>query len=135
MRVAAKEVFMIRAGQFITSKKALVILVAVLVIGGGGGALVYESVTPHATGVTDAAHKLTQISYPGQNGKSAMTLLKSFASVKVRHYSFGDLVTSINGVSGNGPKYWTLFVNKRESSVGADIYITKNADTLTWKLQ
>jgi hypothetical protein len=56
-------------------------------------------------------HKSTQISYQGQDGRDALSLLKQHAEVKTKHYSFGDQVVSINGVSGNGPKYWTFYVN------------------------
>jgi hypothetical protein len=66
---------------------------------------------------------------------NAFVLLKKYALVQAKHYSFGYFVSSINGVAGNGPKYWTLFVNGKESSVGASSYITKSSDKITWKLE
>lgn len=85
--------------------------------------------------VTDAQHHMVQISYQGQTGTDALTLLKHHANVQTKHYSFGDMVTAIDGVAGSGPKYWTFYVNGRMSDVGAQAYTTKNSDTLLWKLQ
>ena len=54
--------------------------------------------------------------------------------------SFGVFVTSINGVSGTGPKYWLWFTwdegNKGWTSgqTGADSYIMKPGDTIGWLL-
>jgi hypothetical protein len=126
---------MSRVAQVLKSK-LIIILAAVIIIAGGVGLGVYahdHSGNVHT--VTNAQHQLTQISYSGQKGIDAFTLLKKHASVQAKHYSFGYLVTSINGVVGNGPKYWTLFVNNKESSVGASAYITKASDTITWKLE
>ena len=77
----------------------------------------------------------TVLSYHGQQGIDALTLLRRHAAIGVRHYSFGDMVTSINGVTGAGPKYWTFYVNGTEATSGAGSYITKSSDTITWKLQ
>ncbi|HEU4966973.1 MAG TPA: DUF4430 domain-containing protein [Candidatus Saccharimonadales bacterium] len=85
--------------------------------------------------VTDTQHHMVQISYQGQTGTDALILLKHHASVQTKHYSFGDMVTAIDGVAGNGPKYWTFYVNGRMSDVGAQAYTTKSSDTLLWKLQ
>ncbi len=85
--------------------------------------------------VTDAQHHMVQISYQGQTGIDALTLLKHHASVQTKHYSFGDMVTAIDGVAGNGPKYWTFYVNGHMSDVGAQAYATKSTDMLLWKLQ
>jgi hypothetical protein len=85
--------------------------------------------------VTNAQHQLTQLSYHGQQGQNALALLKKHAQVTTRHYSFGDLVTSINGVRGSGPKYWTFYINGKMAQTGAGSYATKNSDTLGWKLQ
>jgi hypothetical protein len=62
-------------------------------------------------------------------------LLEKHATIQAKHYSFGYFVTSIDGVVGNGPKYWTFYVNGKEASVGASSYVTKNSDRINWKLQ
>ena len=101
----------------------------------GGGSWYYTATHPAAVTVTNAQHQLTEISYHGQDGVDALTLLKKHATAGVKHYSFGDLVTSINGSEGNGPKYWTFYVNGKRAVVGAGAYTTKSSDTLSWKLQ
>jgi YD repeat-containing protein len=85
--------------------------------------------------VTNAQHQLTQVSYHGQQGSTALQILEDRTHVQTKHYSFGDMVVSINGVSGNGPKYWTFYINGKQASVGAGSYQTKPADLILWKLQ
>jgi len=123
-----------RVAQTLKSKVTLIV-VLVLVVAGGGGVWWHEDAANRVQTVTNARHQITQLSYRGQNGVNAFTLLKRHAQVKYKHYSFGDFVTSIDGTAGNGPKYWTLYVNNKEASVGASAYITKNSETVTWKLQ
>ena len=110
-------------------------VIAVALLGGGAGAYIVNASAHQVNTVTNAQHQLTEISYHGQQGVDALTLLKQHATVTVKHYSFGDLVTSINGSAGNGPKYWILYINDKESQVGAGAYTTKDGDTLKWKLQ
>lgn len=113
-----------------------VIIAAVLVvIGTGSWAYVANSPAHKVHAVVNAQDQTTQLSYQGQSGINALSLLKKHSTVQTKHYSFGDLVTSINGTPGNGPKYWTFYVNGKEASVGAGVYITKSSDTVTWKLQ
>ena len=109
------------------------VLVAIVVI--GGGFWKFSDGSNQIKTVTNSQHQLTQISYQGQSGKNALDLLKQHAKVQTKHYSFGDLVTSINGVAGNGPKYWTFYVNGKMASVGASSYTTKSSDSIMWRLQ
>lgn len=111
------------------------VVVAVAAVGGGTWAYLAHVSAGQVQTVTNNQQLLTQISYHGQNGVDALTLLKQHATVQVKHYSFGDLVTSINGSAGNGSKYWTFYVNGKQSQVGAADYKTKESDTLSWKLQ
>lgn len=109
--------------------------VAVLAALGGTWAYVANAPAHRVTTVMNGQHQLVQMSYHGQTGVDALTLLKRHATVQTKHYSFGDLVTSINGIQGNGPKYWTFYINGKPANVGAGAYVTKAGDTLTWKLQ
>jgi hypothetical protein len=119
----------------VLNKTNIIIAAIVAVIGlSAGTALVVHSHSD-AQLVTNAQHQLTEISYHGQNGVDALTLLKQHATVSTKHYSFGDLVVSINGTAGSGPKYWTFYVNGKMAQVGAGAYATKDADALMWKLQ
>jgi len=117
--------------------KTAIVTVAVLAAGAGGAAIAVVSNSPaHKVGTTvNSQQQLTDIKYNGQNGVDALTLLKKHATVQVKHYSFGDLVTAINGSQGNGPKYWTFYLNGKEASVGAGSYVTKSSDKIEWKLQ
>ena len=126
--------FMSRVAQVLKSKIVL-ISAAVVIVGVGAGIGIHDAQSGHVQTVTNAQHKLTQISYSGQKGVDAYTLLKKHAVVQAKHYSFGYLVTSIDGVAGNGPKYWTFYINGKEASVGASSYITKSGDIIAWKLQ
>jgi hypothetical protein len=123
---------MSRAAILKTSAISAVIIAA---LGFGGWGYIANSPSHKVDVVTNAQHHMTQLSYKGQNGQDALTLLRKHATVQTKHYSFGDLVTAINGTKGTGPKYWTFYVNGKEASVGAGSYITHAKDTLIWKLQ
>ncbi len=109
--------------------------VVALAVGSGTWAHVVNSPSHKVNVVTNAQHQITQLSYQGIQGQNALALLKKHAAVLTKHYSFGDMVTSINGVKGSGPKYWTFYINGKMASVGAGSYTTKSTDTLAWKLQ
>lgn len=117
--------------------KPIIIGVAIAVAGVGAtiGAVVANSPAHKVHTTLNAQHQLSEIGYKGQTGADALTLLKKHAQVQTKHYSFGDLVTSINGSSGNGPKYWTFYVNGKMAQVGAGAYVSKSTDDLNWKLQ
>ncbi|MGA3150525.1 MAG: DUF4430 domain-containing protein [Candidatus Saccharimonadales bacterium] len=125
---------MSRVAQQIKAK--ILILPAFILVFGAGVAIWSHGVNPDQVHVIkNSQSQTTEISYKGENGKDALTLLKQHAQVQTKHYSFGDFVVSINGIAGNGPKYWTFYINGKEASVGAGAYITKNSDILDWKLQ
>ena len=111
------------------------IIVVVVIVGLGSWAIIANSPSHKFNVTVNSSNQITEVSYKGQAGKNALVLLQEHAKVSVKHYSFGDFVTSINGVVGNGPKYWTLYVNNKESAVGASDYVTKSTDNISWKLQ
>lgn len=121
----------------ITQSKLLIgAFCAAAIVGGAGvwGVLAYATSHEVHT-VTNAAHQITQIEYRGQNGADALTLLRTHADVQVKQYTFGDMVVAIDGSVGNGPKYWTFYINGKEANVGAGAYKTKSSDMLMWRLQ
>ena len=125
---------MSRVAQQIKAK--ILIVPAFILIFGAGVAIWSHGVNPDQVHVVkNAQSQTTEISYKGQSGKNALVLLEQHAQVQTKHYSFGDLVTSINGAAGNGPKYWTFYINGKEAQVGAGAYVTKSTDMLDWKLQ
>ena len=76
----------------------------------------------------------TTITYQGQDGKNALELLKANHQVEAKHYSFGDLVTGIDGVTPDSKHFWALYINDKFSQVGASSYITKSSDTIKWQM-
>jgi hypothetical protein len=77
----------------------------------------------------------TIIEYKGQDGKNAMELLRASHQVEVKSYSFGDLVTGIDGVSPDSTHFWAMYVNNTFSQVGAAEVITKSSDTIRWQIE
>ncbi|HZS03935.1 MAG TPA: DUF4430 domain-containing protein [Blastocatellia bacterium] len=74
------------------------------------------------------------IAYGGEDGKTALELLKARAKVRTTSSSLGELVTAINDVaSGNGYNL-IYYVNGAMAKTGAGSYITKNGDRIEWKL-
>lgn len=77
-----------------------------------------------------------KVSYAGQDGKTALELLKSSYNVETKSYEgLGEMVTSINGVVPDSKHFWALYIGDAQSQVGADTYVTKNGEAITWKLE
>ncbi|HUD07710.1 MAG TPA: DUF4430 domain-containing protein [Candidatus Saccharimonadales bacterium] len=127
---------MSRVAQVLRSNVVLSgIAVIILLSGAGIAACVHNENYGDVQTTTNSQHQLTQISYDGKDGTNAFVLLKKYVKIQAKLYSFGYFVSSINGVAGNGPKYWTFFVNGKEADAGASSYITKSSDIITWKLE
>jgi len=75
------------------------------------------------------------VSYQGVDGQNALALLKSGHKVETQKFSFGELVTSIDGVKAPATDFWAFSVNGKLADVGAGDYQTKSTDTLTWQLE
>lgn len=74
------------------------------------------------------------IEYPGQDGKNALDLLKALHLVEAKHYSFGDMVTGIDGVTADSKHFWAFYLNGSMAQVGASAYTTKSTDVIKWQL-
>lgn len=76
----------------------------------------------------------TAISYKGEVGKDALTILKQKFSVSQDN---SGIVNVIGGRKADGAKheYWAFYVNGKMASVGPIDYITKNADLIEWKIE
>lgn len=117
------------------AKSKLIVLAVPLVVAAGViGAVSSYNASPKPQ-ITTQQSLTTDVKYRGVEGNNALELLKKYASVQTKHYSFGDLVTSINGTPGNSPKYWSFYVNGKMSDVGASTYMTHKTDNIEWKLQ
>ncbi len=108
-------------------------VVAVATLTGWG--IIANSPSHKVSIITNSQHQVTQLTYHGQTGQNALSLLKKHADVQTKHYSFGDMVVGINGTTGSGPKYWTFYINGKMADVGAGSYTTKADDIISWKLQ
>jgi hypothetical protein len=128
-----------------TKKLLLTITTAVIVLVGAGTATVAlrlhdNAATPAPVHSAQKAavrpQPATTISYSGQEGKSALALLKQHATITTKDSSYGPYVDSVNGVAGGtSGKYWTFYVNGAQASVGADAYVTHSTDKIVWKFE
>ena len=125
---------MSRVAQILNKTKISLIVIPLVVIAGIVGVVTSHNTAPKAL-VTKQASQTVAIDYRGENGQNALDLLKKYAAVQTKHYSFGDQVISIDGTPGTGPKYWSFYVNGKLSQAGAGSYMTKNSDKIEWKLQ
>lgn len=84
--------------------------------------------------VSIAPTKAVSISYKGQEGKDALTLLKAQTTVE---QDKTGLVTVINGQKADASThtYWAFYVNGKLASVGPADYKTKDTDTIEWKVE
>lgn len=124
----------------LTLKTKLIVAIAALAIAGGaivGFAQSNDSKpqqNQQATTTTQQA--LGYVKYQGEEGKTALDLLKQNAQVETKTSAgLGEYVVSINGNDGGGSKYWLYYVNGQPADVGAGSYTTKSTDTIEWKLQ
>jgi hypothetical protein len=94
-----------------------------------------EPVRPAVPVTTPTVQKLDKVSYQGVDGQTALALLRQKHHITTKTYDFGELVTAIDGVSGNGPKYWSFYINGKMAEAGASTYQTKATDKIEWRLQ
>ena len=74
------------------------------------------------------------IEYKGEDGKNSLDLLKASHRLEVKSYSFGDLVTGIDGITPDDKHFWAMYVNGQFSQVGASQYMTKSGDAIKWQI-
>jgi len=126
---------MSRSTQLTKSKIAILAGVLIIIVAGAGIDVAAHHQTSTKTVTVTQQAPTTHLAYRGQDGKTALALLKQHATVVTKSSSLGEYVVSINGNNGGGSKYWIFYVNGQESQVGADAYTTKNTDLVQWKLQ
>jgi hypothetical protein len=82
--------------------------------------------------VISSPAKTSTVSYKGENGVDALTLLKQKTSIEQDH---SGLVVAIKGNKPTGHTYWAFYVNGKLASVGPAAYKTKNTDVIVWKIE
>ncbi len=126
--------------KIILTAAALVVLIA------GGVGLYYASSPKTAdtvktqTASSDAkvefANNGQEVSYVGQDGKTALDVLKSLTNVDTKESTYGTMVVGIHGVKAEeGKNYWSFYVNGAYANEGAGTYKTKSTEAITWKLE
>ncbi len=94
-----------------------------------------SSETQNASALQNANAALT-FTYQGQDGKTALELLKAaYPNTTTKTSgSLGEYVTGINGVEAGNSAFWEFTVNGTPASVGAGAYTTTSAESIEWKL-
>lgn len=77
--------------------------------------------------------KRETFAYKGETGKNALALLEAKATTSLDK---SGMVASINGRTAESSKkeYWAFYVNGAMAQVGPKEYVTKNTDTIEWKI-
>jgi hypothetical protein len=144
LRSAQHEVVYLNMGKRYNKTVLLVIVVFSLLI---GSAVVFSANNPSRI-VNDPTPTIVsekvpakkknaqteKVSYEGEDGIDALTLLKKIASVE---QDSSGLVTGINGRNADNKKreFWGFYINGKMSEVGPAEYQTKNEDTMEWKME
>lgn len=118
------------------------ITIAVVAIGAISGAAYYcyqtqiDKNTTNNIEIKDEKNYVkNEISYEGKANTTALSLLEKNAEIKTSGSGKNVFVTTINGITAN-PKnqYWAFYINGKSATIGAGSYVTKDSDTITWKL-
>lgn len=76
------------------------------------------------------------VGYEGQTDKTALEVLKSLADVKTKQNSYGEFVSSINGVEADGMRqFWAFYVDGKLANEGAGTYKTTNGQKIEWRVE
>ena len=133
-----------------TPYKILLSIVVAVALLGGATAVVWDNRAEHdankakvataqqtpAASQDVKAASTKEVSYKGEEGKTALELLRQHATVVTKDSSYGPYVDSIGGVKGGTDgKYWMFYVNGQQATVGANDYVTKAGDTIQWKFE
>jgi len=87
------------------------------------------------TTTTQNVNQSQNVTYQGQQGKTALDILKNKFTVQTKEFSGGEFVQTISGVTPDDKHYWAFYVNGAEATVGASQYVTKDSDVIEWKLK
>ncbi|MFY9484085.1 MAG: DUF4430 domain-containing protein [Patescibacteria group bacterium] len=76
------------------------------------------------------------VNYQGFEGKTALELLRLVAHVETKNFGeLGDMVTEIDGITADKGNFWALYVNGKQSEVGASSYKTKPGESVEWRYE
>jgi hypothetical protein len=96
------------------------------------------SASPSGTATAEDGTGATELSYPGEDGKTALDLLlENDPDAEVEGEGEQAMVTGINGRTADDSKneFWALYVDGQQAQVGAGSLETSDGQTITWKLE
>lgn len=91
--------------------------------------------SPEKPGGNSQVPESGDISYAGQNGRTALDLLRSKYRVETRAVGSSEVVVSISGRQPGAGQVWSFTVNGAQAPLPADRYVTKTGDTIRWELK
>ncbi|MEL7974732.1 DUF4430 domain-containing protein [Isoptericola sp. F-RaC21] len=99
----------------------------------GSSASASASVDP----TQQVAENLSEFSYAGEDGKTALELLEQHdPDAQVQGKGENAFVTAIRGREADpDTEFWGLYVDDELATVGAGSLETKDGQTITWKLE
>lgn len=118
---------------------AIIVLLIIVIMGGTLlGNYVVDKKSQKSIAGTEASFQPVvekTISYDGQDGKTALELLKETRQVETQDSTFGTFISSIDGIQNQENKYWMFYVNDNLAPEGADTYKTKNGEKIEWRYE
>ena len=117
---------------------AIIIVGAILVIGGSllGNWVSQKQAEKSIAGTFNFQPVVEKvISYEGQDGKTALELLKEGRDVKTEESSIGVFVTGIDDTENTNEKFWMFYVDDQLAPLGADQYKTKAGEKIEWRFE
>ncbi|MGW8568519.1 DUF4430 domain-containing protein [Isoptericola sp. NPDC055881] len=98
-----------------------------------GGSTASTSVDP----TEQVAENLSEFSYAGEDGKTALELLRKHdPDAQVQGKGENAYVTAVRGHEADpDTEFWGLYVDGEMAQVGAGSLVTKDGQTVTWKLE
>ena len=117
---------------------AIIILLAIVIFGGHfiGRAVSQNQSEKNIAGLSQFSPVVEKtIAYEGQDGKTALDLLKESHQVQADETSAGVFVNSIDETPNQSDKFWMFYVNEQLAPVGADQYITKAGEQIEWRYE
>ncbi|MCL5003934.1 MAG: DUF4430 domain-containing protein [Patescibacteria group bacterium] len=93
-------------------------------------------VSQNAQGTPSAQTQTPNLSYNCEPKKTAFDLLERAAKnqVEVKIYSFGKMITAINGVkNGTDGRDWIFFVDGKSATESADSYHCQDREKIEWR--
>jgi len=112
----------------------IIAIIVVIIIAGVVGFLA-DKYNPKAGGQKQAIASVQTIAYDGQEGKTALDLLKEKADIQAEESSIGSFVTEINGIANSEDHFWMFYVNNDLAPVASDQYQTKDGDKIEWRFE